>query len=151
MSKKERTPKQKVIRWVLPPVLGAAFGALAVFISEWLIRNMSTILSSFADMAGIPEADLKPVLALLGSFSTSELTSPWVPAMIVCAVLAMVCVIIWRIKPLKWLILIVVNALLLTFVLLILVPVCLSMTDVNGVSLGATLERMISMLSMMAN
>ena len=149
MSKKERTTKQKVLRCVLPPVFGAAFGALSVYLSQLLIRNMDKILSVFAEMSGMSEKELKPVMMMLGSFGTSELTSPWQPAMLVGAALALVFVIIWRIKPIKWLILFVIDAILLSFLMMIFVPVALSMTEVNGVSLGATLERVITMLGQM--
>ena len=149
MSKKERTTKQKVLRWVLPPVFGAAFGALSVYLSQLLIRNMDKILSAFAEVSGMSEKELKPVMMMLGSFGTAELASPWLPAMLVGAALALVFVIIWRIKPIKWLILFVINAILLSFLMMIFVPVSLSMTEVNGVSLGATLERVITMLGQM--
>ena len=127
---------KKVFVSVVP---GAAFGAAAVVLAEWILRNLDQIVRWAGEIVKMENAQISMMAAVLGQLRGAELTLPWTEAILIgCAVNVLIALLIARGKVRK----VVIDVLLM----IPAVAAVLWFTKVNGIMLGDVIEQLIPLL-----
>ena len=127
---------KKVLASVVP---GAAFGAAAVALAEWILRNLDQIVQWVGEIVQLEETQIVILSAVLGQLRGAELTLPWTEAILIgCAVNVLIALLIASGKIRK----VVINVILM----IPAVAAVLWFTKVNGIMLGDVIEKLIPLL-----
>ncbi|MBQ2957450.1 MAG: hypothetical protein IJE08_13430 [Clostridia bacterium] len=134
---------KRILRILLPALCGAAYAALAVLLSRLLITHLSGLFSLIAGPAGLSADAAAYVSQILGQFRSAALVSPWLPALLIGAVIGMAAAWLIRLRHAKHI------TIDITLWILLLIPlslVALYFTQVNGIMTGNLLKTFLPML-----
>ena len=127
---------KNVIASVVP---GAAFGAAAVALAEWILRNLDKIVQWVGEIIEMEAAEMAMISTILGTLRGAELTLPWKEAIIIGVIVnVLIALLIASGKIRKF----VINVLLM----IPAVAAVLWFTKVNGIMLGDVIEQLIPLL-----
>lgn len=128
---------KKLLAALLP---GAAVGAIAIALSQLILRNLGEIVRWVGGIAQMKESDVTLFSQILGQLRDAEIVSPWLPVLLICCgVNVLIALLIHRGKLRKF----VLNV---GLCLLLVTPFALWFTYVNGVMLGDMIPQLIPIL-----
>ena len=124
--------------------IGAACAALPVALSRILIRNLAGIFGWIGSIASLDEETLSYGVQILAQLKSAVIVSPWLPFLLVGAVLGLLTAWLTGRKPVRH---IVIDLTLGLLLLLLLTLLALWFTSINAISVGSLIESILPTLA----
>lgn len=134
---------KKAVKYSLSMLGGVAYAALAVLLSGWLIRNLSSLFAVVSGMTGSDEDTLIYISQILSQFRQAEVVPPWLWALLTGAAFGTLTAWLSSLRRVRR---IAIDILLWLPLLIPLSLIVLWFTDVNGIRVGALVSRLFPLL-----
>ncbi|MBE5786732.1 MAG: hypothetical protein E7324_04245 [Clostridiales bacterium] len=135
---------RKSIKYGVFALGGSGYAALAILLSQWLIRNLSGILGSIGGLFGMNEDTLSYIVQVLDQLKGADIASPWLGGLLIGAAIGLLlALLIFHKKPKH----IIISILPWVLLLIPLGLIALWFTDINDIRFGTFLSVMLPMLS----
>ena len=135
---------KKYLRYMWGLLIGAACAALPVALSRILIRNLAGIFGWIGSIASLDEETLSYGVQILAQLKSAVIVSPWLPFLLVGAVLGLLTAWLTGRKPVRH---IVIDLTLGLLLLLLLTLLALWFTSINAISVGSLIESILPTLA----
>lgn len=134
---------KKYAKYVLVPLCGAGYAALALLISRLLVRGLSPLFTWVGGLAELNENTLSYAGQILDQFKTAVIRSPWLPALLIGAAIGALAAWLISLRRVKR---IAIDILLWLILLLPLALLALWFTELNGIRVGAFISALLPLL-----